>query len=176
LHVLVASVTLGMVILVMASAFITGALARLAVPGPDPMPAWLTVSMGLAGFFGGGAIAYAAGARNPFAVNTAGFVATVLLVIGYRRFVQQRPITGPGAMRFPQRGLGIDRYHDRLRKLGIDPRKPLHEQRAGVGGSEPETGQDEVTENLRKLADLHDAGVLSDEEFQAKKAELISRL
>jgi len=170
---LVASVSFGTVLLVMFSGFVTGALARLAVPGPDPMPAWLTIAIGLAGSFGGGAIAYAAGARNAFAVSTVGFIAAVLLVVGYRRFVQKRPITGPDARRFPQRGLGIDRYHDRLRKLGIDPSKPLHEQRPSAPASEP--ADDDVSENLRKLSDLHDAGILTDEEFQAKKTELLAR-
>ena len=33
----------GSIILIMIFGFITGGLARLAVPGPDPMPAWLTV-------------------------------------------------------------------------------------------------------------------------------------
>src|SRR5919202_2833013 len=114
---------LGAVIAIMVAGFITGALARLAVPGPDPMPVWLTIAIGLAGSFGGGAIAYAAGARNAFAVNTAGFVAAVLLVVAYRRFVQKRPITGPDALRFPERGFGVDRYRDQLRRVGVDPDK-----------------------------------------------------
>src|SRR5216117_3639156 len=38
----------------MVAGFITGGLARLAVPGPDPMPIWLTVAIGLAGSWGGG--------------------------------------------------------------------------------------------------------------------------
>ena len=41
---------LASVIALLASAFITGALARFAVPGPDPMPAWLTVVIGLVGW------------------------------------------------------------------------------------------------------------------------------
>ena len=39
--------------------FLIGGLARLAVPGPDPMPFWLTVSFGLGGSIIGGFVAYA---------------------------------------------------------------------------------------------------------------------
>ncbi|MEV0997591.1 SHOCT domain-containing protein [Nonomuraea sp. NPDC050202] len=34
----------------------------------------------------------------------------------------------------------------------------------------------QVAELMTKLVELRDAGVLSEEEFQAKKAELLSRL
>ena len=44
--------------------FITGGLARLAVPGPDPMPVWLTVAIGLVGSAVGGAIAIAIWGRG----------------------------------------------------------------------------------------------------------------
>ena len=77
---LVASVGGGTVIGVLASAFITGALARLAVPGPDPMPIWLTIAIGLVGSAGGGGIAYAAGWRSPYGISTVGFVVAILLV------------------------------------------------------------------------------------------------
>ena len=35
----------GAVVVLMLAGFITGGLARLAVPGPDPMPVWLTVAI-----------------------------------------------------------------------------------------------------------------------------------
>ena len=41
----------GTIIGAMFTAFIIGALARFAVPGPDPMPAWLTVAI-VGRFFG----------------------------------------------------------------------------------------------------------------------------
>ena len=31
---------------ILVTAFITGALARFALPGPDPMPVWLTIAIG----------------------------------------------------------------------------------------------------------------------------------
>src|ERR671936_526436 len=94
---------LGAVIAIMIAGFITGGLARLAVPGPDPMPVWLTIGIGIAGSWGGGAIAAAIwGWRSTTAVSLFGFVAAILLVIAYRRFYQGRPLTGPDAYRFPE--------------------------------------------------------------------------
>jgi uncharacterized membrane protein YeaQ/YmgE (transglycosylase-associated protein family) len=112
---------LGTVVAIMVSAFVTGGLARLAVPGPDPMPAWLTVSIGLVGSVAGGAIAVAVFGRNPSVVGICSFVLAVLLVIGYRVFVQKRPIVGVEAMRFPRRGVGVKEYRARLHKAGVDP-------------------------------------------------------
>lgn len=78
------------------SGLIIGALARLAVPGRDPMSIWLTIALGLAGSFVGGVLArllgLEAGGGLLFAV-----LGAVLLLILYRRVVQKRGITGPGA-------------------------------------------------------------------------------
>ena len=41
--------SVGFVAAVILSAFITGGLARFALPGPDPMPIWLTIGIGLVG-------------------------------------------------------------------------------------------------------------------------------
>jgi uncharacterized membrane protein YeaQ/YmgE (transglycosylase-associated protein family) len=76
-----------------------GGLARLALPGPDPMGILATIGLGLAGSFVGGLITGLLWARP------AGFVfsvvgSTVLLYL-HRRFVQHRPLTGPGARRLP---------------------------------------------------------------------------
>ena len=35
---------------------------------------------------------------------------------------------------------------------------------------------DEVIELIKKLADLHSAGILTDEEFSEKKSELLSKI
>ena len=88
---------LGSIILIMFFGFITGGLARLAVPGPDPMPVWLTVAIGLVGSAVGGGIAIAIWGRGTQAIGLLSFMGAVLLVIAYRRFVQHRPITGPDA-------------------------------------------------------------------------------
>ena len=97
---------LGAIIQVLISGFIIGALARWAVPGPDPMPIWMTILFGLVGSFTGGGIAAAIfGAKQDsgsvFAILLGSILASTLLVIGYRRFVQHRPITGPDAHRPP---------------------------------------------------------------------------
>ena len=178
----VAAVGAGTVIGVLASAFVTGALARLAVPGPDPMPIWLTVAIGLAGAAGGGGIAYAAGARDAATISFAGFGVAILLVIGYRRFIQRRPVWGRDAYRFPQRGVGVTTYRERLHRAGIDP------DRIGAGPpAPPATGPapgsaaaEEPTENpahfLRLLDELRDSGVLTEDEYGAARTRLLERL
>jgi len=154
---------LGSIILIMIFGFITGSLARLAVPGPDPMPIWLTVALGLAGSAGGGAVALAIWGRGTQAVGLFSFLGAILLVVAYRRLVQKRPLTGPDAMKFPDRGIGIDRFQDRRRKM-----EDLLRQARGVQDTS------DTDANLRKLSELHDAGVLTDDEFEAKKAQLQS--
>ena len=81
---------------------IVGALARLAIPGPDPMSIWRTILLGILGSVVGGlaaglllgADAYAW--AFPFAVGGAS-----LLLGLHRNFVQHRPLFGPGAGRGP---------------------------------------------------------------------------
>ncbi|HEY2937823.1 MAG TPA: GlsB/YeaQ/YmgE family stress response membrane protein [Gaiellaceae bacterium] len=80
--------------------FVIGGLARLAVPGPDPMPVWMTILIGFAGSIVGGVVGQVLlGRPGGFLLALIG---AVLLVIGYRRFVQHRPITGPEAHRPPR--------------------------------------------------------------------------
>jgi uncharacterized membrane protein YeaQ/YmgE (transglycosylase-associated protein family) len=79
--------------------FIVGGLARLALPGPDPMPWYATIGLGLAGSLVGGLIAR-------LLLGTAGglifaFLGATLLLYLYRRLVQGRGISGPGARRVP---------------------------------------------------------------------------
>jgi len=81
--------------------FIVGGLARLALPGPDPMPWYATIGLGLAGSLIGGIIAR-------LLLGTAGglifaFAGATLLLYLYRRFVQGRGITGPSTRRLPPR-------------------------------------------------------------------------
>src|ERR1700704_3067330 len=112
---------LGTIIGALASACTPGALARFAVPGPDPMPAWLTVVIGLGGTVVGGGIVILTVGQNPGAVGIASFAASIALVIVYRRFIQKRALWGPDAYRFPKRGFGVDKYRERLQRAGIDP-------------------------------------------------------
>jgi uncharacterized membrane protein YeaQ/YmgE (transglycosylase-associated protein family) len=155
--------SLGLVVAILISGFFTGALARLAVPGPDPMPVWLTVAIGLAGSIAGAVVAKVLGGGG-YAVSFASLGFAIALVLAYRRFVQQRPLWGPEAMRFPERGLGIDRYRERLKRVGIDP--------AAVGN--PRAAQRTRYEAM--LRELHAAGILDDDELAEKRARLEERV
>jgi uncharacterized membrane protein YeaQ/YmgE (transglycosylase-associated protein family) len=181
---------LGTVLSVLVAAFVTGALARLAVPGPDPMPAWLTILIGLAGSAGGGALAIAIWGRDPYAVSICSFLVAVLLVVGYRRFVQRRAIVGRDALRFPERGVGVPQYRDRLRRVGIDPdRTPFDavaQPMPGVGDgaeladpeeedalSEDVLSPEQRTDALRRLAAQLAAGEISEREYREQRHRLV---
>jgi uncharacterized membrane protein YeaQ/YmgE (transglycosylase-associated protein family) len=155
---------LASIVMIMIFGFITGGLARLAVPGPDPMPIWLTVAIGLAGSAAGGALAIGIWGRGTQGIGLLSFLGAVLLVVAYRRFVQKRPLTGPDALKFPVKGIGIDRFTERRQKMEDLMRQAQHTQAANDAES-----------NLSKLSDLHKAGILTDEEFEAKRAEVLSR-
>ncbi|MDQ3895515.1 MAG: SHOCT domain-containing protein [Actinomycetota bacterium] len=130
-------------VIVLAGGLLIGALARLAVPGPDPMPLWATAALGVAGSVVGGVIARVAlGSAGGLPI---GFAASVLLLIVYRRVVQKRGITGPAAKERPTRGIGV---HERAL-----------EQRSDA-------------DQLRKLERLRAAGVISEDEFERREAEL----
>jgi uncharacterized membrane protein YeaQ/YmgE (transglycosylase-associated protein family) len=92
-------VGLGFIVYLAVFGLVVGALARLALPGPDPMGILATIGLGLAGAFIGGVVAH-------LLIGTAGGVVfsilgAILLLYLYRRFVQHRPLTGPGARRAP---------------------------------------------------------------------------
>ena len=112
-----------LVIAILFSGLVTGGLARLAVQGPDPMPLWLTIAIGLSGSIVGAAIARSLFHGNTYVVSITRCLA-VGLVLGYRRFVQHRPLWGPEALRFPEKGVGVDRMRQRLQALGLDPDQP----------------------------------------------------
>jgi uncharacterized membrane protein YeaQ/YmgE (transglycosylase-associated protein family) len=181
---------LGTIIAALASAFITGALARFAVPGPDPMPAWLTVVIGLGGTVIGGGIVLLTIGKNASWVGIASFMASIALVVIYRRFIQQRPLWGPDAYRFPKKGFGVEQYRERLQRAGIDPDHVMSpfvpaaaanaQPGAGATASAPREGGGEPTENpayyLRLIEELHDNGVLNDAEYDASRLRLLERL
>jgi len=92
------------------SGLIVGGLARFAVPGPDPLPIWKTILLGIVGSILGGLLAALLGfVDNDELVDGGEAIATflfslggaILLLIGYRRFVQGRGITGPDARKPP---------------------------------------------------------------------------
>ncbi len=51
-----------------------------------------------------------------------------------------------------------------------------HSSQQPAAISKPDAGQADVMEQLSKLAQLRDAGVLTEDEFQAKKTDLLSRM
>ena len=182
---------LGNVIAALFIAFVTGALARFALPGPDPMPPWLTIAIGLIGTAAGTAIVLAIGGRDAASwVGLASFFVAVGLVVVYRRFVQKRPLWGKGAYRFPERGFGVEQYRERLKKAGIDPDTIGTQQQFGVLQPRPPLqpspataharSGDDPTENpahyLGLLEELHDTGVLDDEEYTAARTRLLESL
>ena len=91
---------LGFLLSAAVGGLIVGLLARLAIPGRDPMPLWTTVLLGIAGTVLGSLVAGllfgqdAWGWALPFAVGGAS------LILGlHRSFVQRRPLFGPDARR-----------------------------------------------------------------------------
>jgi len=92
---------LALIIFLILWGLVVGALARLALPGPDPMGIFATIGLGLAGSFIGGLLA------GLLWAHSAGFVfslvGSILVLYLYRRFVQHRPLTGPGARQLPPR-------------------------------------------------------------------------
>ena len=153
--------TLSVVVAILLSGLWTGALARLAIPGPDPMPVWLTLAIGLAGSIVGAVVGKAISHGNGVVISFLSFGVAISLVAGYRRFIQRRPIFGPGALTFPERGLGVEQTRERLQKLGLDP-----------NALRPDPAKLERTRLEAMLKELHRAELLTDEELAEKLAGL----
>jgi len=146
---------LAAILLLAISGFVFGALARWAVPGPDPMPVWLTIFVGLGGSAIGGGVTAAVlhvdknvSRADYFTIELASILTSILLVVAYRHFIQQRAIIGPDALKPPTRGFGIGR-----------PRRPSFRQAV------------QKVQLLKGLDDLRANGVLTDEEYQEKRAK-----
>lgn len=88
--------SLGDIVAILISGLVIGALGRLAVPGRDPMPIWMTILLGIVGSIVGGFVAVALGLAIGWVFVLSVLAATVI-VIAYRKLVQKRPITGPGS-------------------------------------------------------------------------------
>jgi uncharacterized membrane protein YeaQ/YmgE (transglycosylase-associated protein family) len=161
---------LGAILSIAASGFLIGALARLAIPGPDPMPFWLTILIGLGGAAIGGGISAlllrpggTIDSGEYFWILLASVAAAAGLVAAYRRFVQGRPIWGPEARRFPTRGVGIARIRQRLTAMGV----PV--DRIGSRPGAPGTR----AERLAQLDELHDRGEISEEEYLERRKQVL---
>lgn len=74
---------------------IIGGLARLALPGPDPMSIWMTAALGVAGSFIGGLVIWAiSGGRNG-----AGFFVSFVCAVGLLYLVRRSRGHGLGSTR-----------------------------------------------------------------------------
>jgi uncharacterized membrane protein YeaQ/YmgE (transglycosylase-associated protein family) len=154
----------GFVIAILISGLVTGGLARLAVPGPDPMPLWLTIAIGLTGSIAGAVLGDVISGGNGYVISFLSLGVAIGLVVAYRHYIQRRPIWGPGALRFPERGLGVEQARERLSKIGIDP-----------DALTPDPKKITQIRLLAMLDELHKAGVLDDDEFAAKRAAVEAR-
>ena len=149
---------LATILLLFVSGFVFGALARWAVPGPDPMPVWMTVLIGLGGSaIGGGITAAVLDAHEDvsradyFTIELASILTSILLVVAYRHFIQHRAILGPEAHKPPTRGFGIG-----------GPRRPSFRDAMNRA------------QLLKSLDDLRAHGLLTDDEYAEKRAKLLS--
>jgi uncharacterized membrane protein YeaQ/YmgE (transglycosylase-associated protein family) len=91
--------TIAFILVLILSSFVVGAIARWAVPGPDPMGFLGTVALGFIGSLLGGLLSYFLWGRGGGIIFA--IVGSVVALILYRKFVQHRPITGPGARQPP---------------------------------------------------------------------------
>jgi hypothetical protein len=99
---------------------------------------------------------------NGYVISFLSLGFSIALVAAYRHYVQRRPIFGPGALAFPERGLGVPEQRDKLRKLGIDPDK-----------LRPDPAAQQQLRHEAMLQELHRAGILSDEEYSAARGRLV---
>jgi uncharacterized membrane protein YeaQ/YmgE (transglycosylase-associated protein family) len=153
--------SVGLVLAILFSGLVTGALARFAIPGPDPMPMWLTIAIGLTGSIVGAVVGKEISDGNGYVVSFLSFGVAIALVAAYRRFVQHRPIFGSGALAFPERGFGVAGQREKLKQLGIDPDK-----------LRPDPRQFQQARHEAMLRELHRVGLLDDEELDDKLSRL----
>jgi hypothetical protein len=70
-----------------------------------------------------------------------------------------------------------DAAHQReMDQLKADQQRQIDELKQSQSQPQQSSGQEDVTQKLQKLADLKKQGILSDEEFQKLKMELLAKL
>jgi putative heme degradation protein len=69
-------------------------------------------------------------------------------------------------------------HQHEIDQLKAEQQRQIDELKQQQQQSKPQqpSGQEDITQKLQKLADLHKQGILSDEEFQKTKAELLAKL
>ena len=167
---------LGSIISVIVTAFFTGALARFAVPGPDPMPAWLTILIGLVGTLIGGGdrprrrrqgpgvgrhrrlhrLDRARDRLPPLRAEARPLGAGRVSLPGARRRRRGVPRAAPARRHRP----GGDRLADGRRSSSSRPRGPARRRRPRAGGRPGRTRPRTRRTTCSLLEELHDNGVL----------------
>jgi putative heme degradation protein len=69
-------------------------------------------------------------------------------------------------------------HQQEIDQLKAEQQRQIDQLKQQQQQSKPQqpSGQEDITQKLQKLADLHKQGILSDEEFQKTKAELLAKL
>ena len=69
-------------------------------------------------------------------------------------------------------------HQQEIDQLKAEQQRQIDELKQQQQQSKPQqpSGQEDITQKLQKLADLKKQGILSDEEFQKTKAELLAKL
>lgn len=75
-----------------------------------------------------------------------------------------------------QQDAAHQREMDQLNAQHEREMEQMKQQNSQQGQSKQSSGQEDVTQKLQKLADLKKQGILSDEEFQKLKMELLAKL
>jgi uncharacterized membrane protein YeaQ/YmgE (transglycosylase-associated protein family) len=91
---------IGFIVFTLLWGLAVGGLARLAIPGPDPMPLWATLALGLGGSIIGGIASHLLFGLGAGLAGSVIF--SMLLLAWYRSQVQKRPLWGPGARQLPR--------------------------------------------------------------------------
>ena len=97
-------------LLLVVSGLIVGALARLALPGPDPMGIGMTILIGLAGSFIGGLVMYAITGTNGAGIVVSVAAATLIVYLIRRSRGRQHHRPGAGRAQALSAPLSGSRY------------------------------------------------------------------
>ena len=76
----------------------------------------------------------------------------------------------------PDNTAGIRAFGAKIKQRGKQTAGDISGLFSRVKQKQPEPGETDIPEMIRKLAELKEAGILSEEEFEKKKAELLGRL
>ena len=75
----------------------------------------------------------------------------------------------------PQQSCTHEELEQTIDELGIKKQKTTaaDQEQAARGGGDAESGVSDELDQLEKLGELHASGILTDEEFQAKKRQIL---